>query len=85
MAHLRSHVLWRAAGGLADRAGDLVLAVAEIADLDHRPRVTSVQQDIVQLDVSIGNAHAVAVVQPDDKLLEEPSRLLLGAAIDLCR
>lgn len=31
------------------------------------------------LDVAVGDAHAVAVVQPDEELLEEPPRLVLGA------
>ena len=41
------------------------------------------QQDVVQLDIAVRDAHAVAVVQSDDELLEEPTRLLLRAAVDL--
>ena len=47
--HLRRHVLWGAAGCLADGARHLVLGVPKVADLHHRPLPPSVQQNVVQL------------------------------------
>ena len=47
--YLRRHVLGRAAGGLADRLRDLVLAVTEVAQLHVGPRLPAVQQHVVQL------------------------------------
>jgi hypothetical protein len=52
----------------------------KVADLHERPR-RAVQKRILQLDVPVDHAHAVAVVQPHDQLLEEPPRLVLAEAV----
>lgn len=62
MAHLRGHVLRGAARRLADGARLLILGIPKIANFDHRPLASAVQEDIVQLDVPICDAQAVAVV-----------------------
>ena len=47
--HLRSHVLGRAAGGLAQRACDLILGVPKVAHLDDWQRLAAIQEHIIQL------------------------------------
>ena len=56
-----------------------MLRVAEVADLDQGPGIV-VQENILELDVAIGDSHQVAVVESDDQLLEEPPGQLLGDA-----
>lgn len=41
---------------------------------------TQARTRAAHLDVAVGDTHAVAVVQPDDELLEEPPGLVLRAA-----
>ena len=56
-----------------------MLRVSEVADLDQWPWVV-VQEGVLELDVAVGDVHAVAVVESDDQLLEEPSSQLLRDA-----
>ena len=57
----------------------LVDGVAEVAQLDHG-RLVGVEQRVLQLDVAVGDAHLVAVVQGQDDLLVEPAAAVLGKA-----
>lgn len=60
----------------------LIDRVAKVTQLDQgvAPRLCAVQQGILQLDVSVRNAHLVAVVQRKyDLLIEEAAVLLFQA------
>jgi len=52
----------------------------KVADLHERPG-RAVQQRVLQLNVPVDHAHAVAVVQPDDQLLKKPPRLVLAQPV----
>ena len=45
----------------------------------------AVEEDVVQLDVAVGDAHAVAVVHGDHDLLEEQPRDVLRQRLALCQ
>ena len=77
--HLRRQIGTRSDQGRRNGVLDDVLGVSEVADLDQGPRLV-VQQRVLELDVAVGDAHPVAVVEPDDQLLEEPPGQLLGDA-----
>lgn len=58
----------------------LIDGVPKVTELDERiaPRFCAVQQSVLKLDVPVGDAHFVAVVQrQDDLLIEEAAMLLL--------
>ena len=72
--------LTHVAKGSTDGGGDAVqvrLGEAEVCELDDGALFVAPQQHILQLDVPVGHAHAVAVVDRQDELLEDPSRLSL--------
>ena len=58
---------------------DLALGVAKVAELERGPRAAGmpVKERVFELKVAVDDALAVAVVDGDDELLEEPPRLRL--------
>jgi hypothetical protein len=57
-----------------------VLGQAEVAHLE-QGLATAIQQTVFELDVTVGDAHAVAVVQCKDVLLEESARFTLLCSV----
>eukprot|EP00951_Prasinocladus_malaysianus_P043557 scaffold545617_cov34-Prasinocladus_malaysianus.AAC.1 len=66
-------------GTQKDKKGDLGshLRKGRKAEIDDFQAVAVVQQDVLQLDVSMNNLRLVAEVEPMDDLLQEPAGLLL--------
>lgn len=56
-------------------------AEPKVRQLGNGEGAGTVQQHVLQLHVAAGDAHAVAVLQREEQLLEEPAALVLGDAL----
>ena len=75
MQQARTCVAWRPDLGLWEAVLQ-VFGVAKVADLHQRP-LGAVQQGVLELDVAVHHALAMAVVYAYDELLEEPPCFIL--------